>query len=166
MLSTVIFWIGRAICHRDLLLATGINPKGEVMMKIIQMTGNLDVFRGLITSHIIRLMPSGNVILTRIQNMINFGMPMAALKTMVIEDMINLPGLEDMIAMIMHMMIMATSPVFLIIVGRIAMRGIMSMVGIVMILIMKEVVEEIVIGGGANPVIENVIEEVLVGKEI
>ena len=165
MLSTVIFWIGRAICHRDLLLATGINPKGEVMMKIIQMTGNLDVFRGLITSHIIRLMPSGNVILTRTQNMINFGMPMAALKTMVIQDMINLPGLAVM-TMTIHMMIMATSPVFLIIVGRIAMRGIMSMVGIVMILIMKEVVEEIVIGGGANPVIENVIEEVLVGKEI
>lgn len=73
-----------------------------------------------------------------------------------------------MTVMIMHMMmIMTTSPEHpLIIVGRIAMRGIMIMVDIVMILIMKEVVEEIVIGGNANHVIGKEIREVIVGKEI
>jgi len=69
--------------------------------------------------------------------------------------------------MIMPMKIMTTSPGLpLIIVGRIAMTGIMIMVGIVMILIMKEVVEETVIGGDVNHVIGNVIREVIVGKEI
>lgn len=169
IISTVTFWIGRPICHLDLLLATGVKPNGEVMMKIMHLTGNLDVFRGPIMNRIIRLMVSGIVRLTPIQNMKGFGMAILALKTMVIEDMINLPGLLEMtMVMIMHMMmIMTTSPEHpLIIVGRIAMRGIMIMVDIVMILIMKEVVEEIVIGGDANHVIGNELRVVIVGKEI
>ena len=73
-----------------------------------------------------------------------------------------------MTVMIMHMMMIMTTSLErpLIIIGRIAMRGIMIIVDIVMILIMKEVVEEIVIGGNANHVIGKEIREVIVGKEI
>lgn len=72
-----------------------------------------------------------------------------------------------MTVMIMHMMIMTTSPELPhIIIGRIAMRGIMIMVGIVTTLIMKEAVEEIVIGDDVNHVIGNEIRKVIVGKEI
>lgn len=93
MLSTETFWIGRPICHQDLLLATGVNPNGEVMMKIIHMTGNLNVFRGLIMKHIIRLMLSGIMRLMHTQNMISIEMAITAMKIMVIEGMINLLGL-------------------------------------------------------------------------
>lgn len=86
---------------------------------------------------------------------------------MVIEDMINLLGLLGLTVVIMHMMIMGTSPVFLlIIVGKVAMRGIMITIGIVMILIMKEVPKEIVIGSDAIPAIENETRKVLAGKKI
>jgi len=64
--------------------------------------------------------------------------------------------------MIMCMMIMTIGPASPIKTGRIAVTGIMTMVGIVMILIMKEAVGEMVIGGGVNPVIR----DVWVGKEI
>jgi hypothetical protein len=40
------------------------------------------------------------------------------------------------------------------------MRGIMNMVGIVMILIMKEAAGEMAIGGGVDPMIENMTREV------
>lgn len=104
--------------------------------------------------------------MTPTQNMKGFGMAILALKIMVTEDMISLPDFQDMNVMIMPMKIMTTSPGLpLIIVGRIAMTGIMIMVGIVMILIMKEVAEETVIGGDANHGIGNVIKEVIVGKE-
>jgi hypothetical protein len=61
---------------------------------------------------------------------------------------------------------MATSPVFRIIGGRIAMTGIMNMVAIVMILIMKKIAEEIVVGGDVNHAIESETRDVLVGKRI
>lgn len=162
ILSPVMVWTERPICHQDLLLATGVNPNGEVMTKIIHLKGNLDDFRGLIMNLIIR--STGIVKSACTKNMINFRMTIPALKIMLIEDMINLPGLQEMTVMIMHMMIMATSRVFLTTAGRIAMRGIMIMVGIVMILIMIEAIEEIVIGGNVNH--ENEIRKALVGKEI
>lgn len=93
IISPVTFWIGRPICRQDLLLDTGVNPNGEVMMKIIHLIGNLDDFRGLITNHIIRLTVSGIVRLTTTQNMKGFGMAIPTLKTMLIEDMKKLPGL-------------------------------------------------------------------------
>lgn len=166
IISTAMFWIGRPICHQDLLLANGVNPNGGFTMKIIHLKGNLDVFRGLIMNHTIKWMVLGIRKLTCTRSMISFEMVIPTLKTMVIEAMTNLPGLQGMTMMIMHMMIMATSPVFRIIGGRIAMRGIMIMVGIVMILIMKEMVEEIVIGGDVNHAIENETRDVLVGKKI
>lgn len=55
IISTLTFWTGRPTCRQDhLLLATGVNQNEEVMMKIILLTGNLDVFRGPIMNHIIR----------------------------------------------------------------------------------------------------------------
>lgn len=164
--STVMFWIGRHIRHQDHPLAIGVNPNVEVMMKIIHWIGNLDVFSVLIMIHIIRLMLSEIGRLIHIQNLISFGMAMPAMKTMVIEDMINLAGLGDMIMMTMHMMmIMAIGLVYPIIIGRIAMRGILIMVDTVMILIMEEV-EEIVIGSDADLGTENMIKDIQVGKEI
>ncbi|MCH86566.1 putative RNA-binding protein, partial [Trifolium medium] len=50
--------------------------------------------------------------------------------------------------------------------ARIAMTGIMIMVAIVMILIMKKIAEEIVVGGDVNHAIENETRDVLVGKRI
>lgn len=136
------------------------------MMKIINLKGNLDVFRDLIMNHTTKWMVLGIGRLTCTRSMISFEMVIPALKTMVIEAMTNLPGLQGMTVMIMHMMIMATSPVFPTIEGRIATRGITIMVGIVMILIMKEMAEEIVIRGDVNHVIENETRDVLVGKKI
>lgn len=161
----VMLWIGRHILHQDLQLAIGVNPKGEVMMKTICWTRNLDVFKGLIMIHISRLMLLEIGMLTCIQNLISFKMVMPALITMMIENMISLVGLGDMIGMTMHMMIMVIGLVHPIIIGRIVMIGILIMVVIVTILIMGEV-EEIVIGGDADLVTENMIEDIQVGKEI
>jgi hypothetical protein len=166
IISTVMFWKGKPICHQDLLLANGVNPNGGVMMKIIHLTGNLGVFKGLIMNHTIKWMVSGIGRLTCTRSMISFEMVIQTLKTTVIEDMTNLQGLQGMTAMIMHMMIMATRPVFHIIGGRIAMTGIMIMVAIVMILIMKKIAEEIVVGGDVNHAIESETRDVLVGKRI
>jgi hypothetical protein len=166
IISTVMFWKGKPICHQDLLLANGVNPNGGVMMKIIHLTGNLGVFKGLIMNHTIKWMVSGIGRLTCTRSMISFEMVIQTLKTTVIEDMTNLQGLQGMTATIMHMMIMATSPVFHIIGGRIAMTGIMNMVAIVMILIMKKIAEEIVVGGDVNHAIESETRDVLVGKRI
>lgn len=63
----------------------------------------------------------------------------------------------------MRMMIMTTSLTWLIKREMIVMKGIMTMAGIVMTLIMIEVVEERVLGEGGSHVIVNVIREVLVG---
>jgi hypothetical protein len=158
--------MGRRFCHQDLLLASGVNPNGGVTMKIIHLKGNLDAFRDLIMNHTTKWMVLGIGRLTCTRSMISFEMVIPTLKTIVIEAMTNLPGLQGMTVMIMHMMIMATSPVFPIIGGRIVMRRIMIMVGIVMILIMKEMAEEIVIGGDVNHAIENETRDVLVGKKI
>lgn len=166
IISIVMFWIGRPICHQDLLLVNGVNPNGGVMMKIIPLKGNLDVFKDLTTNHTIKWMGSGIVRLTFTQSMISFETVIPTLKTMVIEDMSNLLGLQGMTVTITRMMIMATSPVFHIIEGRIAMRGIMIMVGIVMILIMKEMAEKIVIGSDVNHAIENETRDVSVRKKI
>lgn len=167
IICTVMFWIGMPIFHQDLLLFTGVNPNGEAMMKIIHLKGNLDVFKGPIMNHTIRLMVSGTMRLTCTRSMISSEIAIPAWKIMVIEDMINLLGLLGLTVVIMHMMIMGTSPVFLlIIVGRVAMRGIMITIGIVMILIMKEVPKEIVIGSDAIPAIENETRKVLAGKKI
>jgi hypothetical protein len=87
------------------------------------------------------------------------GMATTASTTTVITDLIGLLGLGNVTVMIMHMMIMTISHT-LIKIGRIAMRGIMNMVGIVMILIMKEAAGEMAIGGGVDPMIENMTREV------
>lgn len=65
--------------------------------------------------------------------------------------------------MIIHMMIMTTSLMWLIKREMTVMKGTMTMGGIVMILIMIEVVEERVLGGGGSHVIGNVTRDVLVG---
>jgi hypothetical protein len=166
IISTVMFWKEKPICHQDLLLANGVSPNGGVMMKIIHLKGNLGVFKGLIMNHTIKWMVSGIGRLTCTRSMISFEMVIQTLKTTVIEDMTNLQGLQGMTAMIMHMMIMATRPVFHIIGGRIAMTGIMIMVAIVMILIMKKIAEEIVVGGNVNHAIGSETRDVLVGKRI
>lgn len=163
IIFTEMFWIGRPTCHQDLPLVNGVNPSEGVMMKIIPLKGNLDVFRDLTTNHTIKWRVSGTVRLTFTRSMISFEM---VIPTMVIEDMTNLLDLQGMTVMIMRMMIMATSPVFHIIEGRIAMREITIMVGIVMILIMKEMAKKIVIGGDVNHTIENETRDVSVGKKI
>lgn len=74
-----------------------------------------------------------------------------------------------MIEMIMHMMTMTIGLVFPIKIGRIVVKGVTSTVDIVMILIMIEVVEEMVIGGGVDRVIEKEIKvriEGMIGKEM
>ena len=88
------------------------------------------------------------------------GMATTASTTTVITDLIGLLGLGNVTVMIMHMMIMTISHTLLIKIGRIAMRGIMNMVGIVMILIMKEAAGEMAVGGGVDPMIENMTREV------
>ena len=88
------------------------------------------------------------------------GMATTASTTTVITDLIGLLGLGNVTVMIMHMMIMTISHTLLIKTGRIAMRGIMNMVGIVMILIMKEAAGEMAVGGGVDPMIENMTREV------
>lgn len=87
-------------------------------------------------------------------------MAIATWKTIVSMGLIGVPGLEHVIEMIMHMMIMITGLAIPAKIGRTAVRGIMNMVDIVMIQTMREAIKEREIGGGAIPVIENVIREV------
>lgn len=99
---------------------------------------------------------------------ISFGMAFEMLTIIVIMDLTSLPGLVGVIGTIMHMVIMTIGLVLPIKTGRIAVKGITSMVGIVMILIMIEAVEEMVIGGGVDLVIEIGIRvriEGMTGKE-
>lgn len=88
------------------------------------------------------------------------GMATTASTTTVITDLIGLLGLGNVTVMIMHMMIMTISHILPIRNGGIAMRGIMNMVAIVMILIMKEAAGEMAVGGGVDPMIENMTREV------
>ena len=88
------------------------------------------------------------------------GMAATASTTTAIMDLIGLLGSGNVTVMNMHMMIMTISHALPIKIGRIAVRGIMNMAGIVMILIMKEAAGEMAIGGGVDPMIENMTREV------
>lgn len=162
MPSTVTFWIEITTHHHHLLLVSGHSQEGEAMRKNIQLIGNLDDMINSILTPIMRWILFMTLRLIHFRNLINFGMAIAMLRTIVIMDLISLLDLGDVSVMIMHMMIMSIDPVLPLKTGRIVVKGIMT--GIVMILIMREVVGEMVIGGGVNPVIENVIN--LVEKEI
>lgn len=107
--------------------------------------------------------------LMQFRTSISFGMAIELLTIIVIMDLTSLPGLVGVIGTIMHMVIMTIGLVLPIKAGRIAVKGITSMVGIVMILIMIEAVEEMVVGGGVDLVIEIGIRvriEGMTGKEI
>ncbi|KAJ7963485.1 SUPPRESSOR OF ABI3-5 like [Quillaja saponaria] len=92
MPSTVKFWTERTIHHQFLLLLVlGVNQKGEVMKKIIHLRGILGVLRDLTAIHTIRWILLEIVRLTHIQNLISFGMSMAALTTILTGDMTSLP---------------------------------------------------------------------------
>jgi hypothetical protein len=162
MPSNVMFWIGRTIHHHLLLWVFGHNQGGEVMKKIIHLIGNLGDMRNRTLIPTMRLMPFMIMRMIQFRNLISFGMTIAVWITIVIMDLTGLLGLGAVTMMIMLMMIMTIGPAFLIKTGRVAVTGIMTMVGIVMILIMTEAVREMVIGGGVNPVIR----DVQVGKEI
>jgi hypothetical protein len=87
------------------------------------------------------------------RNMTSFGMAIALLTTTLIMCMIGLLDMGDVGAMIRHMTTMNMDLAFPIKTGKIAVRGIMVMEGIVMIQIMIEVVGETVVGVVVNLVI-------------
>ena len=148
----VMYWIGRIIHHhhhhRLLLWLFGHSRGGEVMKRNIHLIGNLGDMRNHTLIHSMRMM--------KFRNLINFGMTIAVWITIVIMDLTGLVGLGSVTMMIILMMIMTIGPAFPIKIGRIAVTGITTMVGIVMILIMTEAIGEMVIGGGVTPVIRDV----------
>ncbi|KAK9912404.1 hypothetical protein M0R45_036271 [Rubus argutus] len=82
------------------------------------------------------------------------------LTAIVILGLTGLQGLGDVIVMTMHMMILTIGRVLPIRPGMTVVRGIMTLVAIVMILIMIEVVGERAIGGAANLVTVSVTRSV------
>jgi hypothetical protein len=125
----------------------GPNQEGEVMKKNTPSRRSLGDMR------------DRTLILIMIWMLFMIGMATIASTTTMIINLTGLLGLGNMTVMIMHMMIMTISHVLPIRNGGIAVRGIMNMVTVVMILIMKEAAGEMAIGGGVNPMIENVIRE-------
>ena len=138
----VMYWIGRIIHHhhhhRLLLWLFGHSRGGEVMKRNIHLIGNLGDMRNHTLIHSMRMM--------KFRNLISFGMTIAVWITIVIMDLTGLVGLGSVTMMIILMMIMTIGPAFPIKIGRIAVTGITTMVGIVMFLFMTKAVGVMVIG--------------------
>lgn len=158
--TTVIFQRG-IIIPLLLLLVSGLNQGGEVMRKNIPVMRILGIIRSLLWIHIgtwihIVIMRSLFMIL------ISFGMAIVVLTNSMIMNLTGRLGMGGEIGKTTHMMIMIIGPAFPIRAGTTAMRGIMNIVDIVMILIIKEAVAEMAVGGS----VDHVIEIVSVEKEI
>lgn len=158
--STVMFWIGITTHHHLMLLVYGHIQEGEVTKKNFPLIGNLGDMRNSTWIHIMRWITSVIMRLIHFRNLINYGMAITVLTAIGILGLRGLQGLGDVIMMIMHMMILTIGPVLPIRPGGTVVKGIMTMVGIVMILIMTEVVGERAIGGVVNLVTVSVTRNV------
>lgn len=147
--TTEIFWRGITNPLLLMLLVSGLNQGGQLMRKNIPTIGILGVIRSLMLIHIVTWMLFVIMRSLHFKILISFGMAIGVLTAFVIMNLTGPLGLGDENEMTTHMMIMTIGHVFPIRAGTTAVRGIMNMADIVMILIMKEAVEEMAIGGGA-----------------
>ncbi|KAB2015727.1 hypothetical protein ES319_D08G046400v1 [Gossypium barbadense] len=150
---TTIIFQRRIIIPLLLLLVSGLNQGGEVMRKNIPVMRILGIIRTFMCIHIGTWI---HIVIMRslFKILISFGMAIVVLTTSVIMNLAGPLGMGGKIGKTTHMIIMIIGLTFPIRAGTTAVRGIMNIVEIVMILIIKEAVAEMVVGGSVNHVIE------------